>query len=168
MHAISSCCSLITLTLSLSLRCSGFWFKIRDMSKQINPKNNFKRMKSNLSHRNSWECYNYKVFLKKKMVGDTGWKKFCFYLLNCKNGVFLCSDMLALELGMSKSYFKFLASTASKVSCNRQNFKIRFFWHIWSRLYKKLKHIGGRCEHIFYSLRKKNQCCCLWAQGKSN
>lgn len=49
------------------------------------------------------------------MVGDTGWEKIQFLPIeNFKNGVFLCSDMLALELRMSKSYFKFSASTASK------------------------------------------------------
>lgn len=58
---------------------SAFWFKIRDIGKQINPKNDFKKTKQT----SSTEVLENVIFMKfkKTEVGDIGKrKKYSFYL----------------------------------------------------------------------------------------
>lgn len=150
MQAISSCHSLITLTLSLSFCYSGYWFKIRPVTKQNNPNITLQKHKVKVTSflqkvlrvPQSWnlEVHSnnrtppeyiqnlYFIYTQKKYIVTPYTSK------NWHAPKFIPTICHLLSL-------KFVAADTI--------FKIRFLWHIWSMLYKKLKHIGQRCRHIF-------------------
>lgn len=122
MHAISSCHSLIIITLSLSFCFSGYWFKIRSIKKQNNPSIILKNTKSNLKSATIMKFWR-KVYLNQNRSLQKNTQRSLFHWKNKSTYVvFINSDTLVFAWRMPKTHSNYLPSIVSGVCCIRQNF----------------------------------------------